>query len=373
MTRGGQLLLYGVFRRLVECNVRLGVADYLDAIRALKMQASDPALERPPDREALRRVCHILWARGAEEARLIDAIFASIPPPPQRDVEALTNLIQSVSRDRDTIPLEPSLTESGARPTSVEDDQSKAAPQAVRVEIQPPGQAGGVPLPYPVLPALSKETYVMEPQSVVSPRALAVLWRRYRRMVRSGPLTELDIDATIDAQCRLGTIERPVLRAARINRARLLILADVSPSMVPWRPFLEALVRSLALSRLQDARMLYFANVPKRAVFQSPALTGAASAEKLLKAFAGAGLLIFGDGGAARGYFNRQRVAQTTAFVEAARRHTRAVVWVNPMPRSRWTHTSAEAVASSHAATFLPLDVPSLIRAVDILRGAKSH
>jgi uncharacterized protein with von Willebrand factor type A (vWA) domain len=246
-------------------------------------------------------------------------------------------------------------------------------PETVRVDIRAAGETGGVPLPYPVLPAVASETYVMEPQAVISPRALAVLWRRYRRMVRSGAAAELDVDATIDARCRLGTIDRPVLRAPKVNRARLLILADVSPSMAPWRPFLDALARSLALSRLQDARMLYFTNVPGRAFFRLPTLTDAIRAEQVFKRFEGAGLLILSDGGAARGYSNRQRVARTTAFVETAHRRARAVVWVNPMPRFRWKNTSAEAIAGSRAASFLPLDVASLIRAVDILRGVKSH
>ncbi len=47
--------------------------------------------------------------------------------------------------------------------------------------------------------------------------------------------------------------------------------------------------------------------------------------------------------------------------------------WINPMPSSRWAGTTAEPIATSKGATFLPLNVASLIRAVDILRGVKSH
>jgi uncharacterized protein with von Willebrand factor type A (vWA) domain len=350
----------------------LGIADYLDAIRALNMQMSDPAVYEQPGRDVLQRLCRILWARGAEEARLIDSIFASIPPPTQDDIDTVTKLMTGLSLPRQG-PRLSTRADRGDQPHGDVAKDEETRTQSIAVEIQTRGQADGVPLPQPVLPALRRDIYVMDPQTVVSARTLATLWRRYRRMMRSGPRTELDVDKTIDAICRAGMIEQPVLRAGRINRARLLILADVSPSMAPWRPFLEAVARSLPLSRLQDGRILYFANVPRRSLFRSPNLADAEPVERVLEQFAGAGLLILSDGGAARGYLSRQRVAETKAFVERANQHARAIVWLNPMPRPRWKATSAAAIASTPAASFLTLDVPALIRAVDILRGAKSH
>jgi uncharacterized protein with von Willebrand factor type A (vWA) domain len=371
MNAGGELLLYGVFRKLVEYDLRLGVNDYLDAIRALEMQVRDSAVGRPPERNALRRLCQVLWARSPEETRLIDAIFESIPAPSPGDVHAFTNLLRSWSGDEPSAGGELTADRPELRPAGGGDDQSVQGPQAIAIEIQAAGEAGGIPLPYPALPPFNHDTYVMEPQTIVSSRALAVLWRRYRRMIRRGPLTELDVTATVEARCLQGTITRPVFRAGRVNRAKLLILADVSPSMAPWRPFLDAVARSLALSRLQEARIFYFANVPGRSFFRSPALTGALPSGKVFEAFEGAGLLIIGDAGAVRGYLHRQRVTRTATFLESIRRHVRAVVWVNPMPRSRWKGTSAEAIASCRSATFLPLAVPCLIHAVDILRGVK--
>jgi uncharacterized protein with von Willebrand factor type A (vWA) domain len=369
MTAGGDLLLYGVFRKLVEYNVPLGVSDYLDAIRALDMQVRDRLIERATERDALRRVCHVLWARSAEEARLIDAIFESIPPPPADELQAFDDLLRR--RSADAPAGDARRTETAERRRARAGDEQPASAQDIGVEIQAAGAAGGVPLPYPVLPPSSREAYVTEPQTVVSARALAVLWRRYRRMIRRGPATELDVAGTVAACCRMGTITRPVLRPGRVNRAKLLILADVSPSMAPWRPFLDAVARSLALSRLHDAAILYFANVPGKSLFGSPMLADATPSRKVFEAFAGAGLLVFGDAGAVRGYVHRQRVSRTTAFLDEARRRSRAVVWVNPMPAARWKGTSAEAIASSRGATFLPLELTSLIRAVDILRGVK--
>jgi len=142
--------------------------------------------------------------------------------------------------------------------------------------------------------------------------------------------------------------------------------------MAPWRPFLDALAQSMALSRLPAAEILYFANVPKRTLFRSTALSGGVPADAVFDRHGGAGLLIISDAGAARGYFSRQRLQQTAKFLAHANR-ARAVVWINPMPRPRWRDTTADHISADRNATFLPLDIASLIRAVDVLRGAKAH
>jgi uncharacterized protein with von Willebrand factor type A (vWA) domain len=373
MTNQPELLLYGVFRMLMARNLPLGVADYLDAIRALRLQHRASSMHRPPSREALRRLCQILWSRSVEESRLIDEIFRTIPPPPQEDLDQLMDLLHR--RDPEASGPEPGPDPTGT--TSLRDAQEGAgaadAPARVAIDIQSGREAGGVPLPYPVVPPRGTGTFVLRPQTVVSSRTLAVLWRRYRRMRRIGPATELDYNATIAERCRRGLLDRPVWRPARVNRARLMILADVSPSMTVWRPFLDALAHSLTLSRLPGAELYYFSNVPRQSLFCAPSLSGAVPTMKTLAARTGAGVLVISDAGAARGHLNRPRVEKTSAFIGAAGAGGRSIVWINPMPPSRWSGTTAEALASANGATFLPLTVPSLIRAVDILRGVKSH
>jgi uncharacterized protein with von Willebrand factor type A (vWA) domain len=371
------LLLYGVFRRLLERRVPLGVSDYLDALRLLERQVAHGDITEVARRASLRRVCEVLWARSPEEVRLIDRALDEIAPPQPEDVQWLTNLLddareapavarpsgQRVASTQTT--LDPVTVQASGTTTAV------AAP-SVAVSFESVKGAGGVPLPYPVLPAGAPGTFVLQPQTVIAARALAVLWRRYRRMSRAGARTELDVEATIAEWTRRGVIDRPALRARRVNRARLLILADASPSMAPWRPFLDAVAQSVRLSRLQSAEMFYFANVPRRSLFATADLGGATPADKVYSRFAGASLLVFSDAGAARGFLTRMRVAQTHTFLADANRRMQSVVWVNPMPRDRWDKTTAAALAASSGVTFLPLDQTSMIRAVDVLRGIKA-
>jgi uncharacterized protein with von Willebrand factor type A (vWA) domain len=143
--------------------------------------------------------------------------------------------------------------------------------------------------------------------------------------------------------------------------------------MSAWGPFLDALTASIALSRLTSARLLFFANVPRRSLFTSPALADGTPAQAIYQKYAGAGLLVISDAGAARGFLNRSRVEQTQRFLADANKRTRAIVWMNPMPKDRWAGTTAQAITAGAGATFLPLDYASLLRGVDILRGAKGR
>lgn len=377
MTPEGSLLLYGVFRELVRNQVGLGVADYLDALRALQVQIQRDEAQQFVGRDSLRRLCHVMWARSPEEVRLIDRIFSSIMPPAAEELQSVELLLAAVVPPP-VGPATPGVQGPGrgdpvAGPAG-ELESAVAGPQPeVAVSFDPVSQGGGVPLPYPVFPARLAETFVLQPQRVMSPRALAVLWRRYRRMARTGPRTELDVEATIAEQARRGIVHMPVLRPGRTNTARLLILADASPSMSAWRPFLDTLAASVTLSGLQAVRLLYFANVPRRSLFETPGFAGAVAARKVYEQFAGSALLMVSDCGAARGFLNRSRVAHTRTFLAAANRQMRSVVWINPLPVTRWGGTTTEAVASGGTTVFLPLDHVAMIRAVDILRGARTH
>jgi uncharacterized protein with von Willebrand factor type A (vWA) domain len=139
---------------------------------------------------------------------------------------------------------------------------------------------------------------------------------------------------------------QPVCRPRRANSARLLVLADASASMDPWRPFLATLADSLRLGRLASAELRYFSNLPRRQLFADADLSDPQPRDEVLRRHAGAGLLVVSDAGSARGYLNRRRALQTAAFLAEAASVFPAIVWLNPMPRTRWAGTTAALVAA---------------------------
>jgi uncharacterized protein with von Willebrand factor type A (vWA) domain len=359
-------ILYGIFSELLAAGMQLGIADYLEALRAVRMDL-DGAIPGGGalSRERLRRICHLLWARRPDEHRLIDAVFRAVRPPSAGQVRTLEEAMGSIIGSS-AVPEQPGGEPVTARAAS-ESNQSLRA----RVSFEPSHGSGGIPLPR-LAPVNGVQPFILQPQTVVSERILEVLWRRFRRLTRTGAKTELDVEGTIAERCRTGVLASPIMRARRTNRARLLLLLDDSPSMAPWQGFAGAVARSLTLSRLDRPGLFYFHNTPKGTFYRSPARAGAVSSADIVAEYANASMLVVSDAGAARGFLNHRRARETQAFLTEAKTRTRASVWLNPLPRSRWPGTTAERLARWGTASFLPLDVASLIRAVDILRGARS-
>lgn len=378
-------LLHGLFRELVAQGVPIGTRDYLDGLRALAAgYGSSP--DGQGERQALARLAQTLWARSDEEHRLIARWFAHIPATPADLLAAVDATLAHLDAARADTPGtvgtatpapptsigSPAAAPGGHTPDSpaMAPGDDPATPRA-RISFSSVQEGTGLPVPrLPLSPALG-EDYVLHPQALIKPRDLTVLWRRYRRGTRGGPRTELDIDATVEERCRRGLLLRPACRPRRSNAARLLILADTSPSMDPWRPFLVSLAESLPFGRLARAETGYFSNLPRRQLYARPDLRDPQPLGDVLRRFNGAGLLIVSDAGSARGYLNRRRANQTADLLDELLTHCPAIVWLNPMPRARWAGTTAELIAANTRVPMLPLDATHLLRAIDILRGNK--
>lgn len=388
MTRSPALppLLHGLFRELVAQGVPIGTRDYLDGLRALAAGYGSSA-DGQGERQALARLAQILWARSDEEHRLIARWFARVPATPANLLAAVDATLAGLDAEGTDTPgtattaapsplagtASPAASPGGETrdsPATAAPGDDPAAPRA-RISFSSVQEGTGLPVPRLSLDPVLGEAYVLHPQALIPPRTLAVLWRRYRRGTRGGPRTELDIDATVEERCRRGLLLRPACRPRRSNAARLLILADTSPSMDPWRPFLASLAESLPFGHLARAEMGYFSNLPRRQLYARPELRDPQPLGDALRHFNGAGLLIVSDAGSARGYLNRRRANQTADLLDELLTHCPAIVWLNPMPRARWAGTTAEHIAANARVPMLPLDATHLLRAIDILRGNK--
>lgn len=364
--------LLGLFRELLANGVPVGVRDYLDGLRALQLGFGQGS------RQALRGLVLALWARSDEEHRLITRWFDVLPVAEQALVDAIDETLakaqaatgDAADGERQVNPAAP-----GGKVVSPLSPADEPAPIAAtgeaRARVSFAGTHEGSGLPVPRLSAEPEitEHYVLHPHTLLSLREMVVLWRRFRRSTRRGPRSELDLAASIRERCRRGLLLQPVCRSRRANSARLLVLADASASMDPWRPFLATLADSLRLGRLASAELRYFSNLPRRQLFLEPDLSDPLPRDELLRRHAGAGLLVVSDAGSARGYLNRRRAVQTAAFLTEAARLFPAIVWLNPMPQARWAGSTAALVAAGSNVTMLPLETTHLLRAVDILRG----
>jgi uncharacterized protein with von Willebrand factor type A (vWA) domain len=208
----------------------------------------------------------------------------------------------------------------------------------------------------------------------VTQRQMKQCWRHLRRLVREGLPTELDIDATVQQIGREGMLLHPVLVPRRINRMELILLIDQEGSMVPFHGLSARLMETaMRGGRLGRAGVYYFHNSPVDHLYRDPFHQEAVAIADLLPQFHKhrTVVLIFSDAGAARGGLSMERLDLTARFLRQLQQQVRRVVWLNPMPRSRWAGTTAEKIARS--IPMFEVTRQGLDSAIDILRGRVSH
>lgn len=353
-----EFVLAGLFHHLVRRGFPLQVRDYQEVLLALRQGYGRYR------RQDLQWLCETLWARTEEEVRQIDVLFHEMPEPTPEEIIGWTGKRRKArQRSRDH------MQESS--PTNAQPTTGFSQDQRLAVQFVPPTEAGRG-LPQAQVQSLPGESFVLETRPIISVRTLIVMWRRFRRALRSGPGVELDIQQTIQQQCRFGVLAAPALLPARRNEARLFVLVDASPSMEPWRRFFTTLTESLRESQLGAVHLYYFHNVPDEVVYEKETLTQPVSLRDLMRRHADRPLFILSDGGAARGMRSWERLNDTVRFLTDVRECWRPVVWVNPMPRHRWRGSTAEQVSRLPQLIMTELTEDGLVYAVDVLRGQRN-
>lgn len=351
-------ILDDVFVELVKRGVPLTLRDYRDALGAMRSgfglcEASE-----------LRWLCETLWCRDDEDRRALAEVFDRAArwggDSAKMQADELLHGKRGAASDAST-KSSPGGPKQGASPrrTAASPEPRFAAPEE-----------SGTGIPQPTITLTSAETFILTPRPLIPQRALTVIWRRFRRARREGPAVELDVEATIEAQCREGYLTAPAMLPARRNQARLVLLLDVSPSMAAWRWFYPVLTASLRESRLGQWTVYYFHNAPGEAVYKDEERTDPVDLEReVLAAHLGAAAMVVSDAGAARGRLREERVEATKRFLGRVAPVWRDFAWLNPIPEDRWDGTSAREIAAMRPGAMAVLDETGLHRAVDALRG----
>jgi hypothetical protein len=352
--------LLELFRELVRQGAPLGARDYLDAVKALRLGFGLHT------REQLQGLCEKLWVRNECDRRRITLLFEKIGRPAIETVREVLGGEKPEEKPDDT--------------SRADGDASKSVGQHPEPKVERPGKVPvrfvsqhqpGISLPQAQVVHTPGEVFILTAELVVQVRALTIAWRRLRQVKRYGPRTELDIDATIARQCEQLLLTEPVLVPARRNQLSLVVLIDVSPSMLPWRSFNDALLESLRHSQLRSSMVYYFHNVPD-ALYEDLALSREVVLAEAIAPMKASHLILISDAGAARGHRNRTRLSDTRDVIKKVSSPWRPTVWLNPTPRSRWSGTTAGAIAKTPQLRSFELTEDQLIEAVDVLRGKQT-
>ena len=377
--------LYQLFTELRLAGLPLGITDYEAVLRAVQ---GGLAREK---REDLAKLCRALWVKSHDLAygRLFDHHFAALIPTAFGEKRQMQSETPRPEADKPEIGTE---AKEAATAVPTDDDIELDPSDDEGAQTQPVDSASQSLAQMKPLSAYEDEALVAKVARrqleivsefyvsftadylPVTSRQMKQNWRYLRRAARSGPPVELDIEATVDRIARDGFLADPVLRPRRVNRARLVLLIDRDGSMVPFHSLGRRLQASAQEGgRLGTADVYYFHDCPGDFLYPDPYYQDFVAVPELAAQLhpMHTSVLIFSDGGAARGRFDPARVRQTTVFLAKLQQTVRHIAWLNPMPQARWPGSSAGQIAAM--TPMFETNRLGLQGAIKALRGRRPH
>jgi uncharacterized protein with von Willebrand factor type A (vWA) domain len=345
-------LMIRVFLCLRRRDFELGVGDLRDALRLLDGEWS---FDGPSE---LRQDVRRLWCHSWEQEHTFDEVWAeeeqgeiTKEPPPVKE-SARAPMTESNLSPQEAVP------------------QPRQSPGESPVEQPSEAVISTIPIKMPAHQGRRAELAVRWP---LSPRAMAYGWQYLRRSRADGSLTVVDLEATITRIARAGYFTAPVYRRKLRHHGRLVLLIDRRGSMMPFHSLTDdLLVTARQAPTLEHVQVFYFHDVVAGALYADPLLNESLTPEEgLQRCGPGSSLLIVSDAGAARGNLDSDRVLATVEMIAFLRQHTPLLGWLNPMPPSRWTRTSAQLIR--HLLPMFHLDQDGLTDAIKIVRGKHSR
>ena len=288
-------------------------------------------------RDELKQVCRLLWLKSKSSPQVdrFDQYFERYFEESSQNLEP-----EEKQEPRDT------KTEQEQQSTSTSTEKTSKTPEKPTAKPKKSDSSNYSQVPtairgrlLPEKPFDEKRRYRLTPQDFpATRRQIEQNWRYLRRPIREGALTEIDIEATVRRIMEDGVFLEPVLIPNRVNRVEMLLLIDVSNSMIPFRLFSERIVATLAGSRLGKTDIYYFRNCPRDYLYLHPRRSDAKKIKEILPKLHRdrTVVVIISDGGAARGGINRERIKLTEDFLKELTPYVRHIAWLNPMPSERW-------------------------------------
>jgi len=369
MISDGLPLLY-IFNQLRQRGFPLGVDDYMTVLRSLQAGFG------LADRGELVQLCCMLWAKSVDDCRLIQGLFRQFWPQYLPDRTSMPDR-PGDSLARETEPV-PEKTPASPESQPSETEWGEISPPKLKISFSPTLEEE----PVQVVQAVRRRGgysgdfrrprySLLTEYFPVTKREMKQTWRYLRRPVREGALLELDVEATVEKMGRAGILLEPVLVPRRVNRTDLVLLIDSEGSMVPFHGLSRQLVETARRGgRLRQTRVYYFHDYPDKYLYRHPALL---NAQPIAEVFEEIGeravVLIISDGGAARGYFDAERVEYTSDFIEQLQQSVRYLAWLNPMPSDDWQDNTAGEIAQ-----FVPMFEMSrdgMNGAINAMRGGR--
>ncbi|ERN41364.1 hypothetical protein KR51_00019310 [Rubidibacter lacunae KORDI 51-2] len=360
-------LLLPLYELFLQVREPLGLRpdQYVALLEALELGFGCAGGENYDD---LREVCRLLWAKTPADGALFDREFSAyLARLPQEGAS-----VRSGKRDSSEFGEKGDLPPIGPLPKAPKRG-TRASPSPKQAPARVAAAYRGLPDP-PLGLTESQHGFVLVPSEFpFELRPARYRWRKLRRVARAGRSEEIDVVKAVQAVARERCcFELPYL-PQRENRLELVFLEDREGSMMPFRTVADRLVETVERQQFEQVRLYYFRNCPREVVYEKPKGTDEVPLEALRLGRRCSVVVVLSDAGAARGGYSPGRVDTTRTFLQSLRLRTWGVAWLNPMPRRRWTGTTAEAIAQVleevMGARMFELSEDGLMAALEWVRG----
>ena len=388
--------LMSIILRLRSAGLEISTREFLEGIEALHAlpepfdyltpvshaPAGTGNTDRLVARDRLIWLVQTLWARSAEERRIVRDVLERDIPAPKPEL-ALT--LSDLYRGRNSLNLTPTEPESTPKPPKTDDELETASTEQeteattsaesnMHSDSQTTETNTGPKVPAPAIEDTDLEegdTYVMEPASMISPLWLTSVWRRFQEPTYVEDRTTLDLNKTVSNTVDAGGLVTPAFSLRRVNKARLFVLIDSSAAMAPWQMVSNMFMNTLdpSVSRFDHLTLRFFSGAPGKRVFAHPDLRRPRLLNKDLTSHEGDGVLVFGEAGAVRAPRVNFENRLNTFVTSALQNSVRPIVWVNPMPPAYWRSDFSSMPTRFPGVHIESLSGEGLLKAVDYLRG----
>jgi uncharacterized protein with von Willebrand factor type A (vWA) domain len=404
------LPLYHFFEKLRQNDFSLGMGDYERFLFALEQhfgltpsgyqillsifhqRSSLKELQASLSKERLLNFCKLLWLKPNQSIRAFEDMFEDAL---LLDFQTLnkgqnTNLEERapetpVSKDSNT--AEPSLHKPDNKRT--EEDREQTIESTSNETISPDENVT-------VRVAVSEnksynelklkqdgESDIENSKFLFAQHYFPIDKRKIQQNLRQFPVlqnihatNEMDIHATINKAIDRGFFGEIVWKKQKANNINLLLFIDHLGSMIAFEQLSNILKTELGkiLTPGREPKdnalaMFYFYNCVYDKLYTNKTHTKSKSLDSILdrSKSKSTSIIIFSDAGSARGNYNLNRIRSTKEFLGKLYKHTRKIIWLNPLPRERWLNNSVETIAEY--VTMYEANESGIKNAVDFLKG----
>lgn len=365
--------LFDAFRQNQE--FELGMSDYFDLLKVLQADFVWNKTTSEVDKTIFLQVCQSLWLKPNQSLRLFREIFEQEWFQVKKDWENEQKNKEEKAENKenqkpDNEPINQKNDDNKPQQNLDEKSQNEKQPtseipktqsqndnsnELIKIEVSvgnPEGNnKGGIP---DKKENLEERIFLFSDDYLpINERQVQQIWRILPEKIKSKKTQVVDIERTTQLIAQRGYFAEAKFVKQKKAVNKVFWLSDHQGSMIAFENLDNLFVTQLQAAfkdyNQQDTQIsrYYFHNVPQDYLYKNMAHTKFVAIEDFVKNNKSRQslIVIFSDAGAARNTNSSLRVRATIRAIFQLKALNNKIVWLNPMPRSRWKNTSAERIA----------------------------